>query len=445
MAKGKLLVSAAALAWSASLAGAAEPTAPPAADLQQEIEALRAEVRELRAKQDEAVAAKPAYTAADVEAAVDSVLRDADKRSTLLAETSSFYGGYIDDKFQIRSADGNFSLSPGLWLQLRSVSSFNENGKSEGRDNADNGFEMRRLKLTFDGNAFSPKLVYHFMWATDRKTGNLVNEEAYVRWQFADRFAVKAGNYKELIYQETATSSRRKLAVDVSLVGQVLFNGDVYSQGVELNYDDGKDGSIQALVGFSDGYGSVNTNFQDPPTNGFDFGVYGRAQYKVFGDWKAYADQSALGLKKDLLVVGAGFDWSENGDTDVLRHAVDAQFETGKLALFAAFVGRYIERGAGESTWDCGALVQAGYLIDAQLELFGRYSYLKLDGASTDENQFHEITVGANYYLKGHSAKVTVDIGWLPNGSPANFDGIGVLANDGDNQFYLRGQFQLAI
>ncbi|HYE18843.1 MAG TPA: porin [Tepidisphaeraceae bacterium] len=436
MTKGKSIISAAALAWSASVVGAAEP-----ANLQQEIEALRAEVRELRAKQD---APKPTFTTADVEAAVDSVLRDADKRSTLLAETSTFYGGYIDDKFQIRSADGNWTLSPSLWLQFRGVTNFNENGKSEGRDNVDNGFEARRLKFSLDGNAFSKQFYYNFTWATDRKTGNLVNEEAYVRWQFADRFAVKAGNYKELIYQETATSSKRKLAVDVSLVGQVLFNGDVYSQGVELNYDDGKDGSIQALVGFSDGYGSVNTNFQDPPTNGFDFGVYGRAQYKVFGDWKAYSDQTALGTKTDLLVVGAGFDWSENGDTEVVRHAVDAQFETGKLGLFGAFVGRYTER-ASDSTWDCGALVQAGYLIDAQFEIFGRYSYLKLDDASTDENQFHEITVGANYYLKGHSAKVTVDVGWLPSGSPAIYDGIGVLANDGDTQFYIRGQFQLAI
>jgi hypothetical protein len=50
-----------------------------------------------------------------------------------------------------------------------------------------------------------------------------------------------------------------------------------------------------------------------------------------------------------------------------------------------------------------------------------------------------------NYYLHGHSAKITIDAGWLPNGSPNNQTGIGVLANDGDNEYFIRGQFQLLI
>src|SRR5205809_826258 len=75
-------------------------------------------------------------------------------------------------------------------------------------------------------------------WATDRKTGNLVNEEAYVQYKFADNYAITAGQYKELIYQETATSSKRLLAVERSLAAQFLFGGDAYSQGVLLSYSD---------------------------------------------------------------------------------------------------------------------------------------------------------------------------------------------------------------
>jgi hypothetical protein len=428
-----------------ALTGQAQhPAAAPATpsdtrEMQKQIEALQQQVRNLQAGR----ANDPPYTASDVDAAVGSVVRDADRRSKLLAETGGFYGGFLDDKFQIRSADGNFSLSPSIQFQFRYDTVWNQGVRANGGDNTDSGFEVRRLKLGIDGNAWSRDFYYNFVWATDRKTGNLVNEEAYVTWKFAGEFAVKVGQYKELIYQESSVSSKRLLAVDRTLVDQVFFGGDSYIQGVELDY--GTD-LLQALVGFSDGYNSVDTNFQDPPVNAFDFGLYARVQYKLFGDWKNYSDMTALGNKKDLLVVGAGGDWSQSGDTDTYRHAIDAQWETGPLALFGAFIGRYADTAAGGSTWDWGGVVQVAYRVNTQWEAFGRYGYFTLDHTDPGaEDQFHEITVGLNYYIRNQKAKITLDAGWLPNGSPSSQDGIGVLANDGRNEFYLRGQFQLLL
>jgi hypothetical protein len=423
---------------SASAALYADDTQKTPQQLQQEVEQLRAAVKELQAQRVVA----PAYTAGDVDATVDSVLHDSARRSQLLAETGGFMGGWMDDKFTIRSEDGNYSMSPGIQFQFRSVTNYNQNANN-GKDNTDNGFEARRLKFSLDGTAITKNLYYAFVWATDRKTGNLVNEEAWVQYKFADNFSLKAGQYKELIYEETAVSSKRKLAVDVSLAAQVLFAGDVYSQGVELNYDDHN--AIRAMIGFSDGYGSVNTNFQDPPTNPFDFGVYGRIDYKVFGDWKSYADQTALGNKHDLLVIGAGGDWSQNGDMNVYRHAIDGQWEVGPAAIYGAFVGRYTDTIGSASNWDWAIVAQIGYMLNAQWEVFGRYDYLKLDNVSSgSEDTFHEVTVGLNYYIKAHT-KVTLDFGWLPNGSPSNLDAIGVLSNNGDNEYYIRGQFQLLL
>ena len=407
------------------------------ADLQKQLEALQQQVKDLQAQRVQT----PTYSAKDVDSTVDSVMHDANRRSQLLAESGGFYGGYIDDKFQIRSEDGSFSLSPSLWFQFRSVTNFNENSQAGGSDNTDNGLEMRRLKLGFDGNAWSKKLYYNFVWATDRKTGNLVNEEAYIRYQFADSFAVKAGQYKELFNQESSVSSKRKLAVDVSLANQILFNGDTYTQGVELNYDDNN--ALQAALGFTDGYSSLNTNFQDPATNPFDFGVSGRVQFKLFGDWKSYADFTAMGNKKDLLVVGAGGDWSQNGDANVYRYSVDAQWEVGPIGVYGGFYGRYTDTQGSASNWDWALIVQASYMINSQWEVFGRYDYLKLDNvASGNEDTFHEITAGVNYYVHKHNLKITVDGSWLPNGSPSNQDAIGVLSNNGDNEFLLRAQLQ---
>jgi hypothetical protein len=411
---------------------------PGQAELQKQLEQLQQQVKELQAQR-----AAPAYTAGDVDATVDSVLHDSARRSQLLAETGGFMGGWMDDKFTIRSEDGNYSMSPGIQMQFRSVTTYNQNANN-GKDNTDNGFEVRRLKFSLDGTAITKNLYYNFVWATDRKTGNLVNEEAYVQYKFADNFSVKAGQYKELIYQETMTSSKRVMGVERTLAAQFLFGGDAYSQGVELDYTDNN--ALQALLGFSDGYNSFNTNFQDPPTNGFDFGVYGRVNFKVFGDWKSYADQTALNNKHDLLVIGAGGDWSQADSMNTYRHAIDIQWETGPFGVFAGFVGRYTDTSGAASNWDWALVGQVGYMLNAQWEVFGRYDYVKLDNvASGSEDTFHEVTAGVNYYMHNHNAKITVDVGWLPNGSPNNQDGAGILANNGDNEYYIRGQFQLLL
>lgn len=406
---------------------------PPTAQLQREIEDLRAQIRQLQLDRTASL------STADVNRTISQVIHDADRRSQLLVDSAGFLGGWQDDKFWIRSADGNYSLSPGIFFQFRSVTTLNDH---DGADQSDNGFEVRRLKLSFEGTAISKKLYYNFLWGTDRKTGQLVNEEAYVRYSLTDHWNLKAGSYKEFIYHETGMSSRLKMAVDVSLPAQYLFNGDVYSQGVEAAYE-GQ--SLRAALGFSDGYGSVNTNFQDPPVNNFNFGVYGRANYKVFGDWRSYSDHTALGNKKDLLVIGAGADLSQSGDANLVRHAIDGLWETGPFAVFTSFIGRYNDPGNSDSRWDWGALGQVAYLFNAQWEIFGRYSYLALDSntATGKEDSFHELTLGVNYYLRKHSAKITVDVGYLPNGSPSDLDGIGVLANDGGNEIVIRGQFQL--
>jgi hypothetical protein len=438
------LTMAAALGLGATAARAEQPAAQ--TDLQKQVEQLQAQVRDLQAQR-----ATPTYNAKDVDATVDSVLHDADRRSQMLAETGGFYGGWMDDKFIIRSADGNYDMSPGIQFQFRTVTNFNENGKTNGDDNIDNGFETRRLKLSFDGHAITKNLYYNFVWATDRFTGNLVNEEAYVQYKFADNFAVKAGQYKEYIYHEQTVSSKRQMAADRSLMNEVLNGGESYVQGIDLLWDN--NANLRADVGFTDGYNSRNTNFQDPPTNAFDFGVHGRIEWLAMGkDFKGYQQFTSMGNKSgDFLVIGAGADFSQNGDINVLHHNVDAQWNSGPLGVYAAFVGLYTDVGAGGSnSFDWGFVVQANYMLNSQWEIFGRYDYMDLDGTDSaiahgNEDSFHEICVGLNYYLHGHSAKITVDAGWLPNGSPNNQTGIGVLANDGDNEYYIRGQFQLLL
>ena len=57
----------------------------------------------------------------------------------------------------------------------------------------------------------------------------------------------------------------------------------------------------------------------------------------------------------------------------------------------------------------------------------------------------HEFTVGVNYYFYGQHAKLTVDGSYLPNGSPVDADGLGILKDDGHNELTARMQLQLMI
>src|SRR5205814_9657944 len=97
----------------------------------------------------------------------------------------------------------------------------------------------------------------------------------------------------------------------------------------------------------------------------------------------------------------------------------------------------------GDSAYDYGVLLQAGYMLNDKWEVFGRYDVTKLDGAVAftgggSEDTFHELIVGVNYYIHSYNAKFTVDASYLPSGSPNDQVGLGYLAG-GDAQFVVRG------
>jgi uncharacterized protein YlxW (UPF0749 family) len=81
------LMMAASLGLGATAARAEQPAASQP-DLQKQVEQLQQQVKDLQTQR-----ANPAFAAKDVDATVDSVLRDADRRSQMLAETGGFYAG----------------------------------------------------------------------------------------------------------------------------------------------------------------------------------------------------------------------------------------------------------------------------------------------------------------------------------------------------------------
>lgn len=431
------------IAFGAATARAADGE-PTTKELLEQIKQLQSKVERLEAKQDQA--------SADVAATVDQILRDAERRSALLQTDGAVLAGWEKGKFFLRSADNSFLLNPAVQLQVRYVvnsTSDAEDADGGADDRTESGLEIRRMKFSLGGHAFTPKLVYQFQWEANQNGGEVTLEDAWLRYQLQKEWFVRGGQFKDPTFHEERTSSRRQLAVDRSLLNEEIAGGETdYIQAVSVIYDPGQGTPFRAEVGLSDGVGSLNTNWRDYPVNDANFGVVGRVDYFVHGDRKSYEDFTALDNKESLLAVGAGAHWQQAGDANTVYHSVDVQFEnTTGLSVFGAYVGRFNEE-ADDDAYDFGFLGQVGYLLNRRWEVFGRYDVLFTDDevafAGGGEDTFHEFTVGANYYLRSHAAKFTLDLTYLPNGSPSNHAGIGVLST-GEDEFVLRGQFQLLL
>jgi hypothetical protein len=436
----------------------------PAQDPTSEIQVLRARLDQLEVQQ------KAAEIKAQDSKTTSQVIDDAARHSQML-EVGDLVAGHKGGRFFIGSDDGSFNFRPWLHLQFREVTNMRQNFKPGGDDDVQSGFEVRRMRFGFDGNAFSPDLTYMFNWATVRAAGtaNVNNaagtrigtvsnnlggvpllEEAWVKYNFHNSpFYVKGGQIKDPLLHDQIVSSRYQQSAERSLTADVFANGDAFLEGVTFIYDPKT--FMRFEGGVTHGIRSANTNFLDyPNTNAFNYGAAARGEFKVFGDWKDYSQVGAVGTKSPLLVIGVGADYSERGHSNQLVGAVDAMYaDQNGLSVYGAFVDRYSNHnfgiynastaGAsiaappaailGTPTNEYAAMIQAGLLIDKHVEPFGRFEYLRLRGtATTAKNFIPVVTGGVNYYFFGHGAKLTAQATYLPHGIPIDDTGSDILA-----------------
>src|SRR5206468_12147770 len=216
----------------------------------------------------------------------------------------------------------------------------------EDNDSFEDGFEITRAKIGFMGNVFTPDLTYAINWASGENNGgsSLVLENAYAQWRFADNWSVRGGQWKDVVFHEESVSSKRQLAVDRSMVNELIGGGRTdFIQGVAVIWDN--HGPLRWEAAYHDGANSDNTNFQDMPTiTGFsktNFGVSGRVEYALRGSYKGYDQFTARHNEDEMLIVGAGADWTQAGSDNILFHTFDVQWAgpaVKGLSLYAAYL-----------------------------------------------------------------------------------------------------------
>lgn len=446
-----------------ALALAAEPSVE---QLQAKVDAMQAKIEAMEARQT---------SAADVDATVARVIEDAQKRSQLMA-VEGFTGGYQKDRgFVLKDTEGNFLLHPYLQVQVRNASTWRENYGTGDDTDFQNGFEVRRMKFGFEGNAYSPDLTYQFQWKTDQNStptgGGVFLEDAWARYKFDKNMSVMAGQFKDPLFRESLVSSTRQLAADRSLQNYLMEGQDDYVQGISLIYDNGD--RMRAQFAYTDGFNSANQSFvqdnQVSSTTGTQYasgrtyvtGVAARGEYMVMGDpaktWKQYSGFSAQGASSDMLILGAAGDWSQNGDLNATHYTVDAQWQPEAIAglsVYGGLVGVYSSGNGAPSANTWGGIVQVGYMVTPRIEPFARYDYTRCDQntlSNANEALFgtrnvQEATIGVNYYLFGQNAKFTLDLSYLPEGYfGTDATGADVLQQMGENEWVARAQFQLVI
>ena len=394
---------------------------------------------------------------------------------------SPLTGGWNGNQFVLQSGDGNFTLHPGVVADIRDVLSYREHvpaggGGSEvtkGGFDTQNGVDVTRLRLLFDGTLFH-QVSYLFQFSADQGS-SLTLFDAVATYHVGETpFSVKAGQFKDPVWHERNVSEAYLMAVDRTLVEQFLAGGQGSRvQGGAVTYDRDR---LRAQVVAHDGFDSQNTKFFDAggvpsgvggaagvtPT---DYGFSTRVEYMLIGTrtpgynpYLEYDQFSSLHARQDILVAGGGADYSQAGANDVVLHSADLQYNrTDGFSAYGAYYGSYRKIKTNEgvfpagSTYAYGFEAQAALLILDHFEPFGRYDLIHFDpndlrqvkGLNTRILQ--EITVGANYYVYGQKLKLTADASYLPNGSPADADAQGVLKDSGHNELVVRGQVQLAI
>jgi outer membrane murein-binding lipoprotein Lpp len=475
------------------------------------IDALRAELSELRAQNESLEARVDAKDDAwlnetrttEIRGIVQDVLADSQTR-TSLQDSGAMAGYKAGQGFFLSSADGSFSMRVSGQVQARWVFSHvgdntSEAGPNFGQNKNDWGFQVRRAKVKFQGNVIDKTWRYQvngdFM---QDGNGMFMLQDAMITHDVNDNLSITFGRYKVPFLREELVSSSNQLAVERSLVNE-YFNAD-RATGVDVMYKTDawslegafNNGAQTAYTANGSGTGTPYTNSADNPTK---WAVQGRFQYKLSGDWSDFDSFTSSPDDENAMMIGvAAMAQSYNGNSgnntfpndaaanNSARQLADSTSMWGVTADFSAkFAGFSIFAAAvyqnfetsGTSAATPGGVVtvpdnsvnpwgfvgQAGYSLNNQWEVFGRFSWANNKGlvlgdtgtgvAPAEGNpdaKLALLTLGVNYFINDN-VKFTADWGINMNNSLSgdwvNQADTGWRETNTSSEWVLRAQVQL--
>lgn len=434
------------------LAGAMLAAVPGVASAEtSELEQMRAEMAQMRAEMAQLKTETQGdwmndARRAEIEGMIADVFADANNRATLLQE-GALAG--IDEKGKIflMSADGSFGVNFNGQIQTRYI----WNNLNDRANESESGFQIRRVKFGAKGKV-GDGWSYEIKMATDRDSGDMAMEDAYIGYKISDSLSMKAGIKKLPFARQELISSSRQVAVDRGLSTEFFTLGR--SEMIEFTH---KSDTILLTGAISDGANNDWNDYNDADAN--DFAVTGRLDWMAMGDdWGAMKHEFG-GVKEDALFFGVAGHYEVFEESavpeDGFAWTADVLYKTGPIGLTAAIFGNHTTNTGGTDTDQFGGYVQAAYDLGNDWDIFARWEYIDDDdnaGAGTEPIQ--AVTVGANKNFS-KNVKFTADVvyayagdnpsgdGLAPDGEDSDGIGLASSLNDDEATIALRLQLQL--
>lgn len=354
----------------------------------------------------------------------------------------------LGEGFTFTSPDEKFRGSIGSCLQLRytllDLDDVNNTAAKQAQDSSK--FELRRIKLFFNGYAYSKDLSYKLQMNFANLAGGTTSnggllEETWMNYRLLDEIQFRFGQDKVQFGRQFITSSAAQQFVDQSVVTNAFVPG--YDTGLMIH---GKiaGGLVNYNIG---GYGGLGQNtFRATNDNAFA----ARLTVNPFGDMK-YSESDVEYSEKPLVSVGANFfrdtlnpseqntssatnnqlnfnakskGWFAIGNplfatarqigtseaVDYNTAGFDAAFKwRGLSAQGEYFIGQADGQTSHNTARAQGFYAQAGYfVIPKQLELGARYSYVDPNRDITNDH-WVETTGVVSWYINNHNLKLQAD------------------------------------
>jgi hypothetical protein len=456
-------------------------------DLSARLEAAEARIAELSVNQDADWMTE--QRSEQIRGLVQDVLSDADTRASLQGDGST--SGY-NDGFYIQSADGKWSMKiNGLFQERFNVGS-GRGGFNRGAS-IDNvltnyvtsfGFETTRAALNFSGS-LAGDIYYNARldWSPynngngsgNRVGGGLSNsplEWAYGGFSLNDNMKLQMGRQKYDVQRAFIVNAENQLAIERG-AGTYFWYTSNLTNGAKLLYDNN---NLRGNVMFSNGSsGNGAVNATDWKTNHHGWGVTGRGEMLIQGDWSQF-DQTmgstrgaAMGM---MLGVGAGYLKNENRSAQVgggtkanNNWLVSADYSIAADGWSLMASGTYGENRNNQTNENAlGFEVLGGYWLSDADQAYARWQWLApgrkgsagplLNADPTYSTNLNMVTVGWNHHMGGN-VKLSVDWSWnfsdpsttLREGGsahgPTGYWGGGA-TNTSGSQWLLRTQLQVA-
>lgn len=301
------------------------------------------------------------------------------------------------------SLDDRFSLNIRGRIQPRY-----EYERREGESDH-SSFLLRRLRLTFEGQAYTPELTWKIMPEWSRGAGL---RDGWVNYSFNDFAKLRLGQYQVPFAWARDSSSTRHQFVERSVANN------------EFQWNDGRDlglmlhGNLHEQVRYAVGvFGGEGRERLETRSTGNLF--TGRVTYAPVG---SYPGSEALvqPVEHANVAFGLGLGYNTKNtprdntwqDANVFGATADAHFQADRFSTHLTGFYRDVEPRNIDPSYDgTGYTFQAGYLLVPE-RLFAnlRYSYAE-PNSDVNEDKQREIMAGVHIFHLGHGSKVQVEAG----------------------------------